>query len=112
LIEIGNVCTVIRVQNAKDHSFTKRTDVADHFRSLNAFHTPEKQGGPGPRILVDGSDAVVLADIRHTVKATGAAYHARCALHLTVEGGVITRYHVYEDSLTVAQALTGNDVTN
>ena len=32
---------------------------------------------------------------------------ARCALHLTVDGGLITRYHVYEDSLTVARAFTG-----
>jgi ketosteroid isomerase-like protein len=86
-----------------------RADVVDHFRALNDFHVPEKKGGATPRILVDGPDAVVLGDIRQTVKATGRAYQARYALHLTVEGGVITRYHVYEDSLTVAQALTGND---
>jgi ketosteroid isomerase-like protein len=86
-----------------------RADVADHFRMLNAFHVPEKRGGVAPRILVDGPDAVVLGDIRQTVKATGRAYSARCALHLTVEGGAITRYHVYEDSLTVAQALTGDE---
>ncbi|MFF2083351.1 nuclear transport factor 2 family protein [Nocardia sp. NPDC058176] len=85
-----------------------RPDVADHFRALNDFHIPEKRGGATPTILVDGPDAVVLGDIRQTVKATGRAYSARCALHLTVEDGVITRYHVYEDSLTVAQALTDN----
>jgi uncharacterized protein len=84
-----------------------RADVADHFRALNAFHLPERRGGAVSRILVDGPDAVVLGDIRQTVKATGRAYSARCALHLTVEGGVITRYHVYEDSLTVAQAFGG-----
>ncbi|MFB9686562.1 nuclear transport factor 2 family protein [Amycolatopsis plumensis] len=82
-----------------------RADVADHFRELNAFHG--ERGGVAPRILVDGRDAVVLGDIRQTVKATGRAYAARCALHLTVDDGVITRYHVYEDSLTVAQAFTG-----
>jgi ketosteroid isomerase-like protein len=89
-----------------------RTDVVDHFRSLNAFHVPEKRGGAMPRILVDDPDAVVLGDIRQTVKATGRAYRARYALHLTVEDGVITRYHVYEDSLTVARALTGNDAAH
>ncbi|WP_328606926.1 nuclear transport factor 2 family protein [Amycolatopsis sp. NBC_00345] len=89
-----------------------RADVADHFRLLNAFHVNEKRGGMAPRILVDGPDAVVLGDIRQTVKATGRAYSARCALHLTVEGGVITRYHVYEDSLTVAQALSGDDAAH
>jgi ketosteroid isomerase-like protein len=49
----------------------------------------------------------LLGDIRQTVKATGRPYTARCALHLTVDGGVISRYHVYEDSLTVAQAFAG-----
>lgn len=79
-----------------------RADVADHFRALAAFHG--ERGGVTPKILVDGRDAVVLGDIRNTVKATGRAYAARCALHLTVDSGVITRYHVYEDSLTVARA--------
>jgi uncharacterized protein len=83
-----------------------RADVADHFRALNDFHVPEKRGGTTPRILVDGTDAVVLGEIRQTVKATGREYIARCAVHLTVENGVITRYHVYEDSLTVARALS------
>lgn len=85
-----------------------RADVADHFRTLGDFHEPFAGGGAPPRILVDDQDAVVLVVLHQTLKATGKAYEARCALHLTVEDGVITRYHVYEDSLTVAQALTGN----
>ncbi|MEU3624869.1 nuclear transport factor 2 family protein [Amycolatopsis coloradensis] len=87
-----------------------RAEVADHFRALNTFHVPDKRGGGVPRILVDGPDVVVLGEIRQTVKATGKAYIARCALHLTIDNGLIARYHVYEDSLTVAQALSGNDL--
>nr|WP_232328106.1 nuclear transport factor 2 family protein [Kibdelosporangium sp. MJ126-NF4] len=87
-----------------------RSDVAEHFRALNEFHVPEKRGGLAPRILVDGPDAVVLGEIRQTAKTTGRAYIARCALHLTVDNGLITRYHVYEDSLTVAEAFSGNDL--
>ncbi|WP_409492192.1 nuclear transport factor 2 family protein [Amycolatopsis sp. cmx-11-12] len=87
-----------------------RAEVADHFRALDTFHVPEKRGGVAPRILVDGPDAVVLGEIRQTVKATGSAYIARCALHLTIDNGLIARYHVYEDSLTVAQALSGSDL--
>jgi ketosteroid isomerase-like protein len=83
-----------------------RADVADHFRALNAFHGADKRGGAAPKVLVDGPDAVVLGDIRQTVAATGRSYTARCALHLTVDDGMITRYHVYEDSLTVALAFT------
>jgi ketosteroid isomerase-like protein len=33
-------------------------------------------------------------------------YTAMCALRLTVEDGLITAYHVYEDSLTIANALS------
>lgn len=83
-----------------------RADVADHFRALNAFHTPGDQDGAAPEILVDGRDAVVFAVIRQVAKATGKPLTARCALRLTVVDGLITRYHVYEDSLAVVQAHT------
>ncbi|MEU4517425.1 hypothetical protein AB0F52_01765 [Amycolatopsis sp. NPDC024027] len=79
--------------------------IAGHFRALAAFHG--ERGGVTPRVLVDGRDAVVLGDIRQTVQATGRPYTARCALHLTVDHRVITRYHFYEDSLTVLPAFTG-----
>ncbi len=59
-----------------------------------------------PTLLVDGADAVVLGEIRQSVRATGVPYTAMCALRLTVEDGLITAYHVYEDSLPVANALT------
>jgi ketosteroid isomerase-like protein len=89
-------------------SRSTRADVADHFRTLNEFHVPEKRGGAVPTVLVDGTEAVVLGDIQQMVRATGRSYTALCALRLTVENGLITRYHVYEDSLTVAQALAGS----
>jgi ketosteroid isomerase-like protein len=82
-----------------------RTDVADHFREIADFHVPEKSAGGVSRVLIDETEAVVLGDIRQMVKATGRRYTALCALHLTVEDGLITRYAVYEDSLTVAEAL-------
>ncbi|MFB4285435.1 MULTISPECIES: nuclear transport factor 2 family protein [unclassified Nonomuraea] len=86
-----------------------RHDVAEHFRMLDAYHVGELNGTSVTRILADGDDAVVLGDIVQTVKATGAAYTSPFALHLTVENGRITRYHIYEDSLTVARALSGTD---
>ncbi|TDB74836.1 nuclear transport factor 2 family protein [Micromonospora sp. KC721] len=82
-----------------------RADVADHFRALDAFHVPDRRGASVARILVDGKDAVVLGEISQTVKATGRAYTFPVALHVTAEDGLIIRYHVYEDSLTVAQTL-------
>lgn len=94
-------------------SRSTRADVAAHFRELAAAHTdepPEQAGdpvvGPGLRILVDGPEAVLSTEIRRTAASTGTPYRARCALHVTVEAGLISRYHVYEDSLTVARAHT------
>ncbi|NJP99339.1 nuclear transport factor 2 family protein [Streptomyces zingiberis] len=81
-----------------------RADVADHFRELAGHHVPEAAGTEIERIFVDGSDAIVLGEIRQTARPTGRAYRARFALRLTVEGGLVTRHHVYEDSLAVAQA--------
>ncbi|WP_228002077.1 nuclear transport factor 2 family protein [Nocardia australiensis] len=87
-----------------------RADVADHFREIAAFHVPEKSAGTVSRVLIDGTEAVLLGDIRQTVKATGKPYTAPCALHLTVQDGLITRYAVYEDSLTVTEALANQPV--
>ncbi|MEU8954198.1 nuclear transport factor 2 family protein [Streptomyces sp. NPDC048518] len=81
-----------------------RADAAAHYRELAEHHVPEQVATQVERILVDGADAVVFGEIRQTARSTGRAYRARFALHLTVEGGFVTRHHVYEDSLAVAQA--------
>ncbi|MFQ6147201.1 nuclear transport factor 2 family protein [Streptomyces seoulensis] len=85
-----------------------RADVAAHFRELAEHHVPGQAATEIERMLVDGRDAVVLGEIRQTARSTGRAYQARFALHLTVEDGLITRHHVYEDSLAVAQAFEVN----
>ncbi|MFD9892623.1 nuclear transport factor 2 family protein [Amycolatopsis sp. NPDC059027] len=81
-----------------------RADAAAHYRELAENHVPEAVATEVERILVDGDEAVVLGEIRQTARSTGRAYRARFALHLTVEDGLVTRHHVYEDSLAVAQA--------
>lgn len=86
-----------------------RADAAAHYRELAENHVPEHVATEVERVLIDGSDAVVLGEIRQTARPTGRAYKARFALHLTVEGGLVTRHHVYEDSLAVAQAFEGKD---
>lgn len=47
---------------------------------------------------------MVIGTFRNTARPTGRSCVAAFALHLTVEEGSITRHHVYEDSLAVAQA--------
>ncbi|WP_159841122.1 nuclear transport factor 2 family protein [Nocardia sp. CY41] len=86
-----------------------RADAADHYRSIAEHHVPEEVATRVERILVDGADAVVLGEIRQTARPTRRAYRARFALHLTVQNGLITRHHVYEDSLAVAQAFEPGD---
>ena len=84
-----------------------REDVARHFRSLAEHNAPHGTGTAIDRILVDGEHAVLMGTIRNVLTSTGAPYQAHFALHLTVEDGRITRYHIYEDSLAVAEAWHG-----
>ncbi|MFE7927285.1 nuclear transport factor 2 family protein [Streptomyces sp. NPDC057456] len=86
-----------------------RADAAAHFRELAEHHVPGQAATEIERILVDGDDAVVLGEIRQTARSTGRAYRARFALHLTIEDGLVTRHHVYEDSLAVARAFATNE---
>lgn len=81
-----------------------RADAAAHFRELAEHHLPGQAATEIERVLVDGDDAVVFGEIRQTARSTGRAYRARFALHLTFRDGLVTRHHVYEDSLAVARA--------
>lgn len=80
------------------------SDAADHYRQIAHHHIPEEIGTVVEHILIDGRNAVVMGEIRQTARRTRRAYTSRFALHLTVTNGLITRHHVYEDSLAIAQA--------
>ncbi|MFK4066143.1 nuclear transport factor 2 family protein [Streptomyces sp. NPDC029674] len=56
--------------------------------------------------LVDGTDAVLFGHVSGTVRATGKSFEGPFALRLTVENGRITRHHLYENSLSIAEACT------
>ncbi|WP_219418976.1 nuclear transport factor 2 family protein [Pseudonocardia nigra] len=81
-----------------------RAGVAEHYRLIAEHHVPEESTATVSAVLVDGADAVVTGEFRNTAKPTGRSYVAAFALHVTVEDGLITRHHVYEDSLAVARA--------
>ncbi|WP_328769540.1 nuclear transport factor 2 family protein [Streptomyces sp. NBC_00286] len=57
-------------------------------------------------ILVDGTDAVLMGHLSGTVRATGKSFAGPFALRLSVEGGRITRHHLYENSVSIAAACT------
>jgi hypothetical protein len=81
-----------------------RADVADFFRTMLDNFVPAERAAEISQIVVDGSHAVVLGEISQTLRANGRAFTTPFALHLSGEAGLITRYHIYEDSLTVAEA--------
>lgn len=62
------------------------------------------EGDPARIAELYADDAVVLGTLCNTAKPTGRCYAAAFALHLTVRDGLVTRHHVYEDSLAVARA--------
>ncbi|QLE72436.1 DUF4440 domain-containing protein [Streptomyces rectiverticillatus] len=81
-----------------------RADVAAHFREL-AENVAQADGSPViDAILADGRDAVVTGALNATIRTTGKPFRTPFALHLTVEDGLLTRFHLYEDSLAVARA--------
>ncbi|AXK35620.1 ketosteroid isomerase [Streptomyces armeniacus] len=70
-----------------------------------AEHTvPEDARASVDAFLVDGTDAVLTGHLSGTVRATGKSFEGPFALRLTVEDGRITRHHLYENSLSIAEA--------
>ncbi|WET82444.1 nuclear transport factor 2 family protein [Amycolatopsis sp. QT-25] len=81
-----------------------RADVADHFQTFGEHCPPAESHVSIDHIMVDGIDAAVTGTSSQVVASTGERFVMTFALHLTVEDGLITRHHMYEDSLTVAEA--------
>ncbi|MEJ8638014.1 nuclear transport factor 2 family protein [Streptomyces sp. MS2.AVA.5] len=77
------------------------TDLAEHTVAEDARASVDT-------FLVDGNDAVLMGHLSGTVRATGKTFEGPFALHLTVEEGRITRHHLYENSLSIAQACTAS----
>lgn len=83
-----------------------RADMADFFATMNASFVPEDRSASVSSFLVDEEDAVVMGCVSQRLRSNGEAFTTPFALHLTVCDGLITRYHIYEDSLTVTEAVT------
>ncbi|MBT2408475.1 MULTISPECIES: nuclear transport factor 2 family protein [unclassified Streptomyces] len=79
-------------------------ECAAQFTELMEHTVPEDARASVDTFLVDGADAVLMGCLSGTVRATGKSFEGPFALHLTVEGGRITRHHLYENSLSIAEA--------
>lgn len=82
-------------------------ECAAQFDELMEHTVPEDAQARVDAFLVDGSDAVLTGYLSGTVRATGRSFEGPFALRLTVEDGRITRHHLYENSLSIADACTG-----
>ena len=79
-------------------------DCAAQFDDLMAHVVPEDARAEIDTFLVDGADAVLFGHVAGRVRATGKTFEGPFALRLTVENGRITRHHLYENSVSIAQA--------
>ncbi|KOT49131.1 MULTISPECIES: nuclear transport factor 2 family protein [Streptomyces] len=79
-------------------------ECAAQAEELAAHTVPEEARASLDAFLVDGTDAVVTGHVAGTVRATGKTFEGPFALRLTVEDGRITRHHLYENSLSIAEA--------
>jgi ketosteroid isomerase-like protein len=81
-------------------------ECAAQFTELMEHTVPEDARASVDTFLVDGTDAVLMGHVSGTVRATGKSFAGPFALLLTVENGRITRHHLYENSLSIAEACT------
>ncbi|MEU8528128.1 MULTISPECIES: nuclear transport factor 2 family protein [Streptomyces] len=81
-------------------------ECAAQFTELAAHTVAEDARASVDTMLVDGTDAVLMGHLSGTVRATGKSFEGPFALRLTVEQGRITRHHLYENSVSIAEACT------
>jgi hypothetical protein len=81
-----------------------RAGIAEHFAQLGQSVTTESW--EVDTIMTDGNRAVMLGNFRPRVNATGRAIDSEYAFDVAVdETGLITRYHMLEDSWAVSEAV-------
>ena len=83
---------------------TRREEVAPYFTTMWPHFAHGRSKVVLESVIVDGGDVVLLAVFTHTAVASGKEFTTPVAMHLAVEGGRIVRMHLYEDTLTVAEA--------
>ncbi|NJP49550.1 SnoaL-like domain-containing protein [Streptomyces sp. SBST2-5] len=79
-----------------------RAGVAEFFTQLGREARPEEF--TIETIVGEGSRCVVLGHLRTKVLATGRVIRSDFAFDIEVRDGLITRYHMFEDTFAVAAA--------
>ncbi|WP_329377667.1 nuclear transport factor 2 family protein [Streptomyces sp. NBC_01716] len=81
-------------------------ECAAQFGELMEYVVPEDARATVDALMVDGKDAMLTGHLAGTVRATGKSFEGPFALRLTIEDGRIIRHHLYENSLSIAEACT------
>jgi ketosteroid isomerase-like protein len=87
-------------------SRTRASDVPVFFKALGSAVVPGQSEYTVDRVVVEGNDAVIVATATHTFAGSGKRFTTPMVMHLTVEGGKITRLYLYEDTNLVAQSFS------
>ena len=88
-----------------------REGMEDMFNTMQMSFSPDDRSASLTSFIIDGNDAVITGHVTQRLRSNNVAFTIPFALHLTVESGQITRYHIYEDSLTVANAVRAKGTT-
>lgn len=82
-------------------------DMEDFFATMAAAFVPEERAVSLSLVLIEDGEAVLMGHVSQRLRSNGVAFSSPFALRLSVVDGKICRYHVYEDSLSIANAVTG-----
>lgn len=82
---------------------TGRGGVAEFYQQLRDLTTPVEF--TINRIVVEGSSAVVIGHLITTINSTGRRIDSDFAFDIEVSGDLITRYHMFEDTWAVSEAV-------
>jgi ketosteroid isomerase-like protein len=79
---------------------TGREEIAEHYRLLREIINPEKLDVID--ILTKGNRVVVLGYIESRYKGNNKLIKSEFSIDIVIENGLITRYHLLEDSFDVS----------
>lgn len=82
-------------------------DMEDFFATMSAAFVPEERAVSLSLVLVEEDEAVLMGQVSQRLRSNGVKFSSPFALRLSVIEGKISRYHVYEDSLSIANAVAG-----
>ena len=80
-----------------------RKEIAEHFRLLKLHIQPQKLSITD--IVTKGNRVVVLGNLESLMKRNESVMKSEFTIDIVVDNGLITRYHLLEDSFEISRAV-------